>query len=204
MKPLFCVITFFSLLAAARPRLAAQEQSSAGKPQEAASAAPDAGERLFFPRDTFWGHAEFDIAPPHNELDPNICAADAGNYGGVNAPCSAFGRYLIAGLVEVRPFGRTILRRFMMFGQPQFVFGKNIPQTLYTWDMTPIGWDRTWGLGIDLPRTFELRVTQHFLFQRLGSRDQYLGPADLGTNGPWGRYTMIGMRKYFGHRREFQ
>ena len=43
-------------------------------------------ERMFFPRDTFWGWAQFDLAPPHNEIDPNLCAGNAGQYGGVNAP----------------------------------------------------------------------------------------------------------------------
>jgi hypothetical protein len=44
-------------------------------------------------------------------------------------------------------------------------------------------------------------VTQHFLFDRLGARDRNLGTADLGNNGPWGRYNTIGVRKYFGTRR---
>jgi hypothetical protein len=48
---------------------------------------------------------------------------------------------------------------------------------------------------------FEMRVTQHFLFDRFGVRDRYLGQADLGANGPWGRYNTIGVRKYFGTRR---
>ena len=44
------------------------------------------GDRMFLPSDTFWGYAQFDIAPPHNEIDPNICRSDAGKFGGVNAP----------------------------------------------------------------------------------------------------------------------
>jgi hypothetical protein len=48
---------------------------------------------------------------------------------------------------------------------------------------------------------FEMRVTQHFLFDRFGARDRNLGSADLGPNGPWGRYNAIGVRKYFGSRR---
>ena len=59
------------------------------------------GERVFLPSDTFWGYAQFDIAPPHNEIDPNLCAATAGNFGGVNAPCNAFARYMLSGLVGV-------------------------------------------------------------------------------------------------------
>jgi hypothetical protein len=168
--------------------------------QENPSAAAGGGGKLFFPRNFIWGYGQFDVAPPHNEPDPNICAADAGQFGGKNAPCNAFGRYLLSGYVEVRPFARTQLKRLYFFGAPTFVFGKNIPQTLYTWSPAAIGWERSWGVGVDIARGFEFRVTQHFLFQRFGSRDRYLGPADLGSNGPWGRYAVIGVRKYFGHR----
>jgi len=162
-------------------------------------------QRLFFPSDFVWGYAQFDIAPPHNEIDPNLCSANAGNYGGVHAPCNAFGRYMLSGNIEVHPFGRTLARRLVLFGEPSFLFGKNVPQTLYTWSASPIGIEHTLGFGADIKRGFQLRVTQHYLFSRLGSRDQYLGPADLGTNGPWGRYTAIGLRKYFGRRRnDFQ
>jgi hypothetical protein len=170
----------------------AQTQEAPQKPVE---------EPMFFPRDTFWGYAQFDIAPPHNEVDPNLCAANAGNYGGVNAPCSEFARYMFSGLLEVRPFGRGVFRRFMLFGEPSFLFGKNIPKTLYTWSFDAIGIERSWGAAIYLGRGFEMRVTQHFLFDRLGARNTNLGAADLGNNGPWGRYNAIGVRKYFGTRR---
>ena len=40
---------------------------------------------MFFPRDMFWGWAQFDLAPPHNEIDPNLCAGNASGLGGVNA-----------------------------------------------------------------------------------------------------------------------
>jgi hypothetical protein len=158
--------------------------------------------RLFIPKNFIWGYAQFDVAPPHNEPDPNLCAADAGapQFGGVNAPCNAFARYLLWGHVEVRPFARTPLKRLLFFGDPTFVFGKNLPQTLYTWSIAAIGWERSWGAGIEIGHGFQVRVTQHFLFQRFGSRDRFLGPADLGPNGPWGRYTVIGIRKYFGYR----
>jgi hypothetical protein len=65
----------------------------------------DPGDRMFFPRDMLWGWAQFDLAPPHNEIDPNLCAGNAGQYGGVNAPCSLFARYMLSGILEVRPFG---------------------------------------------------------------------------------------------------
>jgi hypothetical protein len=165
------------------------------------SSSHETRERLFFPKDMFWGYTQFDLAPPHNEPDPNLCRADAGNFGGVNAPCNAFARYMLSGYVEVRPFGRTELRRFFLFAEPRFAFGKNVPQTLYTWSFDAIGWERSWGFGIYMGKGFEMRVTQHFLFDRLGVRDRNLGAADLGVNGPWGRYNVIGVRKYFGQRR---
>jgi hypothetical protein len=170
----------------------AQESNAPKKPE---------GDRMFFPRDTLYGYAQFDLAPPHNEIDPNLCAGNAGDYGGVNAPCSEFARYMFSGMIEVRPFGRGPLRRFMLFGQPSFLFGKNIPQTRYTWSFDAIGIERSWGAAIYLNHGFELRITQHFLFDRLGARDRNLGTADLGDNGPWGRYNTIGVRKTFGTRR---
>lgn len=157
--------------------------------------------RFFLPSDTFWGYAQFDIAPPHNEIDPNLCVATAGTYGGKNAPCNAFARYMLSGILEVRPFGRTPLQRFMLWGEPKFLFGKNVPQNLYTWSFDAIGVEHSWGAAIFMGKGFELRVTQHFLFDRFGARDRYLGLADLGPNGPWGRYNTIGVRKYFGTRR---
>lgn len=167
--------------------------------EEPAKAA--ASERMFFPKDTLWGYAQFDFAGPHNEIDPNLCSANAGDFGGRNAPCSEFARYMLSGVVEIRPFGRGVFRRFMIFGEPRILFGKNIPQTLYTYSWDAIGIERSWGVGLNLGKGFEFRATQHFLFKRLGARDTYLGPADLGPNGPWGRYNVVGIRKYFGTRR---
>jgi hypothetical protein len=167
----------------------------------AQQANPKAQERMFLPSDTFYGYAQFDLAPPHNEIDPNLCRSDAGSFGGANAPCNAFARYMFSGLLEVRPFGRGQFRRFMLFGEPRFLFGKNLPQTLYTWSFDAIGVEHSWGAAIYLGKGFEMRVTQHFLFDRFGARDRNLGAADLGPNGPWGRYNAIGVRKSFGTRR---
>jgi len=172
-------------------------QDSAGR----SGAPPQATERLLFPRDMFWGYGQVDLAPPHNEIDPNICRANAGIAGGADDPCNAFARYMLSGYVEIRPFGRTQLSRLFLFGEPKFLFGKNLPQTLYTWSPDAIGVERSWGAGIYLGKGFELRVTQHSLFTRFGARDRNLGSADLGPNGPWGRYNTIGVRKYFGQRR---
>ena len=177
--------------------------SSQGTSSQGTSTASAPADRMFFPRDMLWGWAQLDLAPPHNEVDPNLCAGDSGapQYGGANAPCSMFARYMLSGMLEVRPFGQTILRRFMLFGAPTFLFGKNLPKTLYTWSPDAIGIEHSWGAGVYLNKGFEFRITQHFLFDRLGARDANLGPADLGNNGPWGRYMTVGVRKTFGTRR---
>jgi hypothetical protein len=161
----------------------------------------DASDRMFFPHDMLWGWAQLDLAPPHNEIDPNLCSGNVPLNGGINNPCSMFARYMLSGILEVRPFGKTVLRRFMVYGAPTFLFGKTLPQTLYTWSPDAIGIEHSWGVGIYLNKGFEFRVTQHFLFDRLGARDKNLGSADLGNNGPWGRYLTVGVRKTFGTRR---
>jgi hypothetical protein len=159
------------------------------------------GDRMFFPHDMFWGWAQFDLAPPHNEIDPNLCAGNASQLGGTNDPCTMFARYMLSGILEVRPFGRGPLRRFMVWGAPAFLFGKNIPQTQYTWSPDAIGIEHSWGVGVYAGKGFEFRVTQHFLFDRLGARSGNVGAGDLGTNGPWGRYVSLGVKKTFGTRR---
>lgn len=193
MKALFSVIALILTLS---PFVVAQTTAPTSNPD-----VMGIEDRLFFPHDMFWGWAQFDLAPPHNEIDPNLCAATARDFGGANAPCSMFARYMLSGMLEVRPFGRTQLRRFMLWGEPSFLFGKNVPQALYTWSPDAIGIEHSWGVGIYIAKGFEFRVTQHFLFDRLGARDKFLGPADLGSNGPWGRYNAVGLRKYFGTRR---
>ena len=155
---------------------------------------------MFFPRDMFWGWAQFDLALPHNEIDPDVCAGNAGQYGGVNAPCSMFARYMLSGMLEVRPFGRGELRRFMVFCAPSFLFGRTTLRRFTHGPRMRSGLN-TPGVGIFIAKGFEFRVTQHFLFDRLGARDTYLGVADLGNNGPWGRYMTVGVRKSFGTRR---
>jgi hypothetical protein len=187
----------------------AQTQTSASVSSDGSGSSASSGiwheaglnDRMFFPKDMLWGWAQFDLAPPHNEIDPNLCAGNSYVDGGANAPCNMFARYMLSGILEVRPFGRGPLRRFMVFGAPAFLFGKNVPKTLYTWSPDAIGIEHSWGVGIYMTRGFEFRVTQHFLFDRLGARNKNLGLADLGNNGPWGRYVSLGVRKTFGTRR---
>jgi hypothetical protein len=160
------------------------------------------GERFILPRDTFYGWAQLDVAPPHNEIDPNLCAGNAKDYGGAQAQCDKFGRYALSGLVEARPFGKGELRRIMFWVQPSFLFGKNVPQSLYTWSANPIGVAYSWGAAVYLGAGFEARFTQHPLMSIAGAHTAAdLGPAFLGGNGPWGRYTSFAIRKYFGVRR---
>jgi hypothetical protein len=205
MKTVLWISTFFTFFAVLCASLFAQTTADQTPPAAAQTVSTHnhiaQQDRMFFPHDMFWGWAQLDLAPPHNEIDPNLCAGNAGQYGGVNAPCSMFARYMLSGMLEVRPFGRGQLRRFMVFGAPAFLFGKNVPQTLYTWSPDAIGVEHSWGAGIYIDKGFEFRITQHFLFDRLGARDTNLGVADLGNNGPWGRYMTVGVRKYFGTRR---
>jgi hypothetical protein len=163
----------------------AQVSASLNSPQNSAPASSsqgsghdaDSGERMFFPHDMLWGWAQLDLAPPHNEIDPNLCSGDVAANGGLQDPCSLFARYMLSGILEVRPFGRGPLRRFMVYGAPTFLFGKTLPKTLYTWSPDAIGIEHSW------------------------ARDKNLGSADLGNNGPWGRYVTLGVRKTFGTRR---
>ncbi len=193
----------------------ATAQAATGAPQEpgktpASGASQEAPtfwvpapqERWWLPQGNWiYGYGEFDFAPPHNEPDPNFCAADAGNYGGANSQCNLFARYLLGGQVWVRPFGKTALRRVKIFWNPTMAFGKNVPQYLYTYSWQGIGMENQWGADVYLGRRFDFRVTQQFLFERFGSRP--LGPAYLGPNGPWGRFFTIGVRKYFGNPKVF-
>ena len=214
MKRLLMILVFLSLsgallaqgagpaaASAIPPELKVTTEASAGEPQTAPQAKPATQDRMFFPSDWIWGWGQFDIAPPHNEPDPNLCAANAGVIdNGRNARCNAFARYVLSGAVELRPFGQTVLRRVMAFFDPTLLFGKNVPQYLYTWDWTGIGMEYKYGVGVDLPYRFEFRFTGHPEIQRFSSRN--LGPAYLGPNGPWGQYNTIGIRKYFGKQRE--
>ena len=68
----FLSVVFLMIAVAA----VAQEQ-----PKPATSDGP-----LFFPKNWIWGWAQFDLAPPHNEIDPNLCASNSGDFGGKDAP----------------------------------------------------------------------------------------------------------------------
>jgi hypothetical protein len=111
--------------------------------------------------------------------------------------CTAYARYLFSGYLELQPLGRTVARHIFFFFEPKFSFGKNVPQLNYRASMEPIAYDRSVGLGIQLPRNFEIRATQHQV-DFLGRYSNGLGLADLHTTGPYGLYATFGVRWSFG------
>jgi hypothetical protein len=156
--------------------------------------------RMFFPHNWLRGYAGFDVAPSHNEPDLGRCSQSQTVIvaaGGVNSNCNAYARYLLSGYLEVQPFGKTFARHVFVFFTPTFSFGNNVPQFKYTASMAGIAYERAVGVGIELPKNFEFRLTQHQV-DWLGKYANNVGLADLGTAGPYGLYTTIGARWYFG------
>jgi hypothetical protein len=163
-----------------------------------AKVSPTVETRFFFPHNWIRGYTDFDVAPSHNEPDLGRCVfpqpADA---GGVNSACTAYPRYLLSGYLEIQPLGHTFARHLILFFEPKFSFGRNIPQVSYGASMEPMGFDRSIGFAIELPKGFQFRVSQH-QFDYLGRYSKYLGPADLRANGPYGLYATVGVRWSFG------
>ena len=165
---------------------------TASSPSASASLS-DSRSPAFFPHNWIRGFVDAGFAPSHNEPDLGRCKFPQP----ATSACTAYARYLIGGYLEIQPINRTIARHLFFFFEPKFSFGKNIPQVSYTASFEPIAFDRSVGAGIELPHNFELRVTQHQV-RYLGRYKQNLGPGDLGTNGPYGLYTTVGVRWYFG------
>jgi hypothetical protein len=160
-----------------------------------ASQAPEQS-RTFFPHNWVRGYTDFEVAPSHNEPDLGRCQFPPPS--GTTATCTAYARYLLGGYVEFQPFGHTVARHFFLFFQPQFSFGRNIPQHTYTASMLPIAFERSVGVGFQLPKHFELRATQHQV-DWLGRYSKSLGTLDdLHTHGPYGLYATFGVRWSFG------
>lgn len=151
----------------------------------------------WFPRNWVRGFVDFSVAPSHNEPDLGRCALPPPGSGNANSMCTAYARYLISGYVEFQPLNRTPGRRVFFFFEPKFSFGRNIPQVSYLASMEPIAFERSVGVGLELPRNFSLRVTQHQV-DFLGRYSNSLGPLDLHTNGPYGLYATVGVRWTFG------
>ena len=176
--------------AAAAPADAAPKPSSWGVPEG----------KTFFPHNWVRGYVDFDVAPAHNEPDLGRCSplhSVIVAAGGANSDCNAYARYLLGGYLEVQPFGKTFARHVFLFFNPTFSFGNNVPQFKYTASMAGIAFERAVGFGIELPKNFEVRVTQHQV-DWLGKYNNNVGLADLGTSGPYGLYTTIGARWSFG------
>ncbi len=156
--------------------------------------------RMFFPHNWVRGYVNFDVAPSHNEPDLGRCSQSQAviiSAGGASSDCNAYARYLLGGYLEVQPFGKTFARHVFVFFTPTFSFGNNVPQFKYTASMAGIAFERAVGIGIELPKNFEFRVTQHQV-DWLGKYKNNVGLADLGTSGPYGLYATVGARWYFG------
>lgn len=157
--------------------------------------------RLLFPKNSLRGYTEGGYFPSHNEADLGRCATWAGTYGGASAPCAAFSRYFLGGYVEFQPFARSLgplpLQRVVLFVEPRGFFGRNVPQFDYSQSFVPIALERTVGIILAVHKNFELRVWQH-QNDWLGRYRNHLGPADLGSNGPYGIYAGVSARWYFG------
>ncbi len=180
-----------------KPEINLQERYGR-KPARALASYGVPEDRWFFPRHWLRGYTEFQGAPPTNEPDLGRCAQVwASQFGGVSDPCAAYARYLLGGYLELQPVGRTVLRHLFLFYKPDFSFGHNVPQFSYTSSFQPIAYERSLGIGIELPKRFEFRLTQHQV-DWLGPYRRNLGAADLHTTGPYGLYATVGMRWYFG------
>ena len=65
-----------SMVSAAGAQIASSLNSPDKPPQAGSSRGSwhdfdsDTTDRMFFPRDMFWGWVQLDLAPPHNEIDP--------------------------------------------------------------------------------------------------------------------------------------
>ena len=193
MKRTLVILTVCLSLSA----VAAEAQTTAG-PNSVRVSRMSAESRTFFPRNWIRGYSDFEVAPSHNEPDLGRCMfPQPTSAGGTSSRCNAYARYLFSGYIEFQPLGRTPARRFFLFFEPKFSFGRNIPQLTYTASMAPIAYDRSIGIGFQLPKNFELRATQHQV-DWLGRYGRFVGTADLHTNGSYGLYSTFGVRWSFG------
>jgi len=155
--------------------------------------AEDSGGPWLFPKGWARGFVGFEMAPPHNEVDPGVCPPPD-----KDAPrCSAYARGILSGYLELQPFGRGVFQRAFIFAEPKVLGGNNVPQLSYSASVAPFMWERKFGFGVSLPRGFELRLTQHSN-QLLGSAYHQPLPPLWRPDGPYGLYTTIGVRWYFG------
>ncbi len=155
------------------------------------------GDRFWFPKNFVRGFLDFEVAPPHNEVDLGLCAVATRDPSGALPGCRAFARYIWSGYVEFQPIGRGIFRKVFVFAHPKLFGGDNVPQQSYTASGAPILWERTYGIGIELPKQLEFRTTSHSV-GLLGRYSGVNGAFTFRPDGPYGLYTTIGLRWYFG------
>ena len=185
-------------LSVALPPVAVSQTIANQSPSSAGHSAQASDQPMFLPRNWIRGFTDFAVAPSHNEPDLGRCMfPQPASAGGAASQCTAYARYLLSGYLEIQPLGRTPARHLFFFFEPRFSFGRNIPQISYTASMEPMAYDRAVGAGFELPRNFQVRVTQHQV-DYLGRYSNSLGPADLHTTGPYGLYTTISVRWSFG------
>jgi hypothetical protein len=156
-----------------------------------------AEERLLFPHNFVRGYVDFEVAPSHNEVDLGVCSPQQGPLVPGVTNCAAYARYAWSGYVEIQPLGRTPLRRLFLFAAPRFFGGDNVPQLQYTASPSMILWEDTLGLGVMLPHQLEFRLTHHrtHLFGRYADKSSQFA---VRPDGPYGLYTTVGVRWYFG------
>jgi hypothetical protein len=130
-------------------------------------------------------------------VDLGLCAPRSGPPPAGVAECAAYARYIWSGYVELQPFGRTPLRRLFFIAQPKLFGGDNLPQQSYTASPALILWEETLGLGVELPRQFEFRLIHHRT-KLLGRYGDSPSAVTLHPDGPYGLYTSLGVRWYFG------
>jgi hypothetical protein len=189
---------FTLVMAALLPVFGANTQAQTKVTESEHAAATPSYSPTFFPHNWIRGYTDFAVAPSHNEPDLGRCMfPQPASAGGSTSSCTAYARYLFSGYLELQPIGRTFARHFFLFLEPRMAFGRNIPQLNYSASMEPMTFDRSVGVGFQLPKQFELRVTQHQV-DYLGRYSNSLGPADLHTNGPYGLYATVGVRWSFG------
>jgi hypothetical protein len=171
---------------------AAWSQETAAKPMLSQT-----GDRWLFPRNFVRGYLDFQVAPPHNEVELGLCMPGDGIAAGQTARCGGYARYIWSGYIEFQPVGRGPLRRVFFFMEPKLFGGDNLPQQSYTASASPILWERSLGAAIELPRGFELRTQTHrtMLLGRYGAKPT----AVTGLpHGPYGLHSTVGVRWRFG------
>jgi hypothetical protein len=208
---LFSVFAFAGLPALAQDAVGALSAAGSAANAETAEPAPKPASwgvpegRMFFPHNSIRGYADFEVAPSHNEPDLGRCTQSGAVIlaaGGANSPCTAYARYLIGGYLEIQPFGKTLARHLFVFFTPTFSLGSNVPQYRYTASASGIAFERSVGVGFELPKNFEIRITQHQVdwLGKFATKnvDPSVPGLDLGTSGPYGLYATVGARYYFG------